>query len=282
MNRRDMEGSHLFSNKIKDDCKIYDLQGLLLDRNKHFTAAVEAFEYSFEDQLKSIVPDLMSKESVFAKALFASSVRVDLFIFVHLSKADKIIVYQVKPNLMQRRAVCVSVKTITEAQFIEWWAEHKQTKQTKPYRAEVTSRIRKSYFDGLLEPHGLKWGGNIDGFTVDMSKTPRVNALIENRFSKYMSVSDYDPRDFFKNGGGDYHSWLPLFQIKDGINVPLILCTYSKMGNHIIEIGATKLDSLDKDGIKYDEKFGSPTANVFRDTKSFKQWFDKVLLEEGV
>lgn len=278
MERRDMEGSHIFSNKIKTQCGIYDLQGLLLNKKGNFTAAIEAFEYNSHDQLKSIVPNLMTRESVFAKSLFASSVGVDLFVFVHLSNTNSINIYQVKPDLAEQKAKCVSTKTISEEQFISWWAEHKQTNQMKPYRDEVTSRMRRSYFDGLLESHGLKWGGNIDGFTIDLSGSPRVSSIIENRFSKFLPVQSYDPAKYFQSGGGDYHSWSPLFKIKEKLNVPLILCTYSKLSDHIMEIGATKIETLNNDGIKYDETIGAPTSNVFLNAAEFQRWFEKTIV----
>ena len=278
MVRRDMEGSHYFSNKIKTQCNIYDLQGLLLNKDGKFTAAVEAFEYSTQDGLESIIPSLMTKESAFAKSLFAASMGVDLYVFVHLfDDADKISVYQVQPDCVNQKTKCISAKTITETQFIEWWASHKQTKQTKPYRDEVTSRMRRSYFDGLLESHGMKWGGNIDGFTLDLKSTPQISSVIENRFSKYLDVKSYDPATYFQSGGGDYYAWSPLFQIKNKLHIPLILCTYSKLYNHIMEVGATKIDALDSDGIKYDETIGAPTTNTFNCVADFQKWLGDTL-----
>lgn len=230
MKRRDVEGAHLFSQEVADACGSCELGGLLMDDQGGFTAAVEAFELSRDEKAeRRCLTDLLRRDGFYhglcMGCRLARQLGVDTHLFVKVEGEDEIRQYQIVEKEAAGGSVLeeVSHSRLTEEAFVEWWAEHKKTKQTKGYRTDFQRRAEDSYFDSLLEFRGLRWGGNIDGFLTNAEG--RVTAIIENRYTKVCPIRRYDPAKHF---GDDINTWRPLILLREQLEVPLLLMTYSR------------------------------------------------------
>lgn len=266
--RRNTEGSHSFSENIDSSLGIFDMQGLLLNKDGHFTAAIEAFELPKGQHYTNLRADAFgNEEELYVRACFAEQVGVPFYVLLHAEDEKRIKVFEVYADVSTHKCGCRKQSFLTEHEFIEWWHKRKQTKQSKPYREQFLGRVSKSYFDTLLETNDLKWGGNVDGyFVTDSTSNYRVTGIIEKRFSTKTTITKYDPADYFHYGGGDYNTWKPLFTLKNILNVPLYLFTYSRAVGEDNLVGATILTKLTKDGITYiKDKSGKeikPTSQI--------------------
>lgn len=275
--RRNTEGSHLFSETIDNNLNIFDMQGLLLDRNGHFTTAIEAFELTANSRLKSLSQEAFDgEEKLYVRASFAAQVGVPFYVLLHKEGEHIIHFFELYADADSHKCKCRNKFHLSEAQFIEWWHERKQTRQTKPYREQFLGRVRRSYFDSLLESNELKWGGNIDGYFVSSKETNyTVEGIIEKRFTTRRSITRYDPAYYFNYGGGDYKTWEPLFTLKNQLAVPLYLFTYSRCEGEERKVGVTVVTSLSQRGITYitDERNHVilPYSNICNNEAELKQ-----------
>lgn len=255
MRIRNTEGEHPFSSRLDAECNIGSMQGLLMDDHGHFTAAVEAFELEQGEQIERIVGPVFSSDALFIKSCFAEEVGVPFFLLQHRDGTNGIVIHQIVPDRTNRVPKCLKRQSVHVERFAAWWRERKRTIQTKPYRADFQSRVRQSYFDWLLESHGEKWGGNIDGYFFSPYDGTILGA-IEKRFTNKAPLARYDPAKYFRYNGGDYYTWYSLFLLRDLLNVPLFLFTFSNIEGEQEQVGITIVDTLDHDGISYirDEK----------------------------
>lgn len=251
--RRNTEGTHQFSKIIDTNLGIFDMQGLLLNRDGQFTAAIEAFERPAQAPFTTLRQEAFgNEESLYVRACFAEQVGVPFYVLVHIEGVNRIKFFELIANTHSHRCECQNQFWLNEPDFIEWWHERKQTIQTKPYRDQFLGRVSRSYFDSLLEANGLKWGGNIDGYFVSSQDTNyRIEGIIEKRFTTKQSINEYDPASYFNFGGGDYNTWKPLFTLKDQLSVPLYLFTYSRCEGELDKVGATIVTGLSRQGISY-------------------------------
>lgn len=256
--RRNTENLHSFSEEINKKLDIFDMQGLLLNKDEAFTAAIEAFEYSDRTQATSICQDAFETvEDLYVRSCFAEAVGVPFYVLLHKQRGSQVTFYQVSPDREKQQPVCVERFRLTEGEFIQWWRKNKQTEQTKEYRRDFRNRIRESYYDETLESNGLKWGGNIDGYFVDRNAEERkIGGIIEKRYTNKKSIEEYDPADYFFCGGGDYHTWKPLFLLKEQMyqgkeDIPIFLFTHSNQEGEERKVGVTIVDKLTPEGIEY-------------------------------
>ena len=166
MRRRDVEGSHRFSREVAEACGIYELGGLLLNSQGEFTAAAEAFELERGEVPKGgSFSGLLRREGyerdIRAGCVAARELGVPFFLFAKVRGEPGIHQYEVtaQEGEGEPRLKSVSYRHLGEEEFLQWWREHKQTEQKKTYRRDFQERASDSYFDHLLEGHGLKWGG---------------------------------------------------------------------------------------------------------------------------
>lgn len=263
--RRNTEGTHQFSDIIDTSLGIFDMQGLLLNSQGSFTAAIEAFELPKHETFTNLRQETFgNEEALYVRACFAAQVGVPFYVILHIEGTKRIKLFQVYADINTHHCECQKQFWLSEPDFIEWWHERKQPPQTKPYREQFLGRVSKSYFDSLLEANGLKWGGNIDGYFVSSPDSNyQIEGIIEKRFTTKKTIYDYDPAFYFKYGGGDYNTWKPLFTLKSQLDVPLYLFTYSRCTGEQHKVGATIVTELSQKGINYilDENRNEVTPN---------------------
>lgn len=232
MRRRDVEGSHRFSREVAEACGIYELGGLLLNSQGEFTAAAEAFELERGEVPKGgSFSGLLRREGyerdILAGCAAARELGIPFYLFAKVRGEPGIHQYEVtaQEGEGEPRLKSVSYRHLGEEEFLQWWREHKQTEQKKTYRRDFQERASDSYFDHLLEGHGLKWGGNIDGLLIPAQGAARVAAVVENRYTNQAPLKWYDPGKHFDH---DIFTWRPLILLRKKLNVPLVLTTYSR------------------------------------------------------
>ena len=276
--RRNTERFHAFAHEVAQRCGIYDLQGLLLNGSWEPTAAVEAYELSEPLGVRPLIGTVISAGELYVKCVFAERAGVPLYLLTSVQGQRGVTIYEFQANHRVKRPHCASAEEKSEAEFAAWWQERKQTVQTKAYRPDLSGRISHSYFDGLLEACGEKWGGNIDGYLVSRDTGDvEIWGIVENRFTNKTALNVYDPQKYFQCGGGDYYTWLPLVNLCKQMAVPLFLTTYSNRPNETRSAGLTGIDSLTQDGITYwKNRSGDqilPCRNILSDVEEINRWY---------
>lgn len=268
MKRRDTEREHEFANRIYENSHMFDLQGLLIGKNSEFTVAIEAFE--IEENESFDFRNTFTIDSLHAKCTLASKINVPFYIIVHKENMDIFTFHNIE--LHNDQVVEVSQSAKSTAEFIQWWAENKGTIQTKRYN-EMQGRISDSYIDDVLETNGLKWGGNIDGFIVSKNDSNRILAIIEKRVTASFNIANYDPANYYNYRGGDYHTWLPVYNLAQILNVPLFLLTFEEGDN--ASVGAAVIKDILPKQLVYESP--PPNKNIFNNISSLKRWISEYL-----
>lgn len=245
---------------------MYDLQGLLIGKNSEFTVAIEAFDIDENEEFD--YRNAFTIDSLHAKCTLASKINVPFYIIVHKEKTDFFTYYNVALHNGQVVEVSQSIKSTAE--FIQWWAENKGTIQTKGYN-EMQGRINDSYIDDVLESNELKWGGNIDGFIISRHDSSQVLAIIEKRVTATFNIENYDPAKYYNYRGGDYNTWLPVYDLARMLNVPLFLLTFQEGNN--TSVGAAVIKDVLPKQLLY--KSPPPNTNIFNNIISLKRWISK-------
>lgn len=276
--RRNTERFHAFAREVARHCGIYDLQGLLLNGAWEPTSAVEAYELSEPLGDRRIVDTVISADELYVKCVFAERVGVPLYLLTHVQGQRGVTVYEFQADHGTKLPRCVSEEDRSEAEFVAWWQERKQTVQTKAYRPDLSGRIAHSYFDAVLEACGEKWGGNIDGYLVSWdSGDVEIWGIVENRFTNKTALRSYDPQRYFRHGGGDYYTWLPLANLCRQMEIPLFLTTYSNRRDETHSAGLTGIDSLTQEGITYWKNCAGeqirPCLNILSDAEEVRRWY---------
>lgn len=268
MIRRDMECPTAFAKRIKDECHIYDLQGLCKGKSENYTIAVEAIDME-NDPVDAYI-EIFSENELYARARFAERVNAVFVLMLHkrLKDKDEIILKSFKTDSDNTKVVCSESKCLTSDYFINWWKARQFKTQKKQYREEMQRKINSSYFDQLLEKNGSSWSGNIDGFMMseEASGCNDISALIEFRFSSNEDIEVYDPNKYFNSGGGDYVTWSGLIELSKRLEVPLYLFTFSrKMGNRD-KLGVACVEGITERGLVYRAGI-PPYRNISKSSK---------------
>lgn len=276
--RRNTERAHSFADEVAQCCGLHDLQGLLLNEHWEPTAAIEAYELSEALGNRRLTDLVIPADELYIKCVFAERVGVPLYLLTCIQGQRGVVIYEFQADHNLKVPRCVSAKGKSETDFVAWWRERKQTVQTKPYRRDLSGRIADSYFDSVLEAQDEKWGGNIDGYLVDWSSGDvDIRGIVENRFTRKTPLNSYDPQRYFSCGGGDYYTWLPLFNLHEQMGVPLFLATYSTQSGETHSAGLTIVESLNQNGIIYMcNRAGQqiyPYWNIMSDAGAIGRWF---------
>ena len=270
MERRNAEKQdHEFEQEFVKACNLYDMQGLLIGDDQ-FTAAVEAFTLTAGEHIDKLRTNAFTDEEWLAKLYFADSLNAEFHVFLHREGTASIYDYDITIDGFKNNTIVR--KIMTENEFVVWWRQHKRTIQTKEYRPELRDVIEKSYFDRLLESNGLKWGGNIDGFMLASDENHRPVIVLENRFTNNRTIKAYDPLAYYDE---DIQTWKPLILLCQILNIPCILCTYSKRENEERIMGMSRLIIQEQEAgrIRFTHKDGIPPCkNLFTDIDKAKNW----------
>ncbi len=252
MKIRSTEREHKFTEKLFYRLNLFSIQGLTLDRNRNFTAAVEAIQYEINEviNLEQIFPLIEVK----AKYFLAKSLNIPFYYIVFQNK-----VFEIFEITAEQKFQHVHIYRFNELEFVQWWAKLKGLNQPKPLM-EAAERVKNSIFDITLEKHNMAWGGNIDGF---MFKNKSFACIIENIYTQKHPLSSHlgEPSYYFNMRGPNYNTWLPTIKLAKQLNIPLFLFTIE--GNSEQEkIGFAIIDYLSKKGIYY--QTAKPNKNIVK------------------
>ena len=130
MQRRNAEKQiHYFESEFAKECKMFDLQGLLLNTDDEFTAAVEAFTYNEEEGITNARTSTFNEEEWEAKLTLSESLNIHFFLFLHKIGTSRIVMYDITQESFNSGNI--APQSMTEQEFVEWWRQHKQTIQYK-------------------------------------------------------------------------------------------------------------------------------------------------------
>ena len=256
MKIRSSENSHEFQERLFNRLKAYSLQGLLMNSNHEFTAAVEAVQY--DDCDDENVP-AFSDDQLHARCVLAENIGIPFYLLCYVRGIYRVNRVETKDN---------GIKTVLENElnedgFADWWAELKQTTQTKQLNNGGETRLRETVFDTTLRKHGLEWGGNIDGFMLS-DDGKKVKCIIDNISVSRSDLND-EPSHYFNSTnpkhGPRYEGWYGAVKLAKTLNVPHILFTIDKKSPTCEHIGFTVFDKLTPDGIYYVENV-KPNNNI--------------------
>lgn len=276
MIKRDMESPTAFALRIKNECKIYDLQGLCQNRNRDYTIAVEAIDMG-NDPIDAYV-EMFSPQDIYAKTRLAERLNAVFVLLLHTAaEPNEIYLKSFHTDSALHTVTCTETKQLSEAYFLNWWKARQSWTQHKEYREEMQRKIAASYFDQLMEQNGSSWSGNIDGFMLKKNAIGEedISAIIECRFSTNEDIRGYDPNKYFKSGGGDYVTWNGLLELSNRLSVPLYLFTYSRRIESRNQVGVAKIEGVDKkEGLVYSKGL-APCKNVKTTSIEVLDWIDK-------
>lgn len=272
MKKRDTERKHAFADELFEKCNIYDLQGLLLNKDYEFKTAIEGV-YLEENENWRELNQLFSSDEINAKLLMAEKLNIPFYIICHSFDTNKshkfeIIKYYridkgIYPNL---------IETFDELKFISWWKELKGTIQTKGFRNEAKERTINSYIDIVLAKYGLMWGGNVDGFMLSEDKS-NIRAIIEKRIcNENTKIKDYNPAKYFYNAKdplrNDYFTWKPLIKLAIALKSPLYLMTFQNNVND--KFGISHVKNI-INGLNFYGR--TPNSNLKRNINDFSLYY---------
>ena len=258
MKIRSTEREHRFTEKLFNHLRLFSLQGLTIDVNHNFTAAIEAVQYHKDERidLSSVFPFIEVK----AKYFLAKSLNVPLYFITHQHSTFK--VYHI---VCDNEFTSKLVYTFNEKEFVNWWATLKGLSQPKPLM-EAAERVKDSVFDITLVKYGMAWGGNIDGY---MFKNKKYACIIENIYTQRHPLESHkgEPSYYFHMRGPNYNTWYPTVKLAGQLNIPLFVFTIE--GNSKKErIGFSVIDYLSTKGIFYKGK--KPNQNILEGLQNIK------------
>lgn len=125
MGIRTSENYHEFQDRLFKRLKAYPLQGLLMNNQNEFTAAVEAIEYEEEDDLTTVP---FYEKELNARYVLAHTIGIPLYLILYMQGVYKILEVEKKNEKIK----LVFVETqLTEREFIEWWKKRSRRYKVK-------------------------------------------------------------------------------------------------------------------------------------------------------
>lgn len=256
MKVRTSENTHVFQTRLFEKFQAYSLQGLLMNEQHEFTAAVEAIEYEEGDD-KTKVP--FTERELHARYILAREAGIPLYLICYINEFYRIISVSEREGRVHLRID----KKLDENGFVEWWGEIKQTVQTRQLDNGGEARISKTVFDRVLRRHGYEWGGNIDGFVLT-EDGQSVRYIIDNISVSKANLDD-EPSHYFNSKnpkhGPRYDGWYAAVKLANQIEVPHVLFTIDKREQFREHIGLAVIDKLTPEGIFFAEDI-KPNENI--------------------
>ncbi|WP_294659883.1 hypothetical protein [uncultured Fusobacterium sp.] len=257
MKIRNTENNHYFQKELFRKLNIFELQGLLMDENRNFTAAVEAIQ--FEENETPNLEEVFSKEELYAKYRLAEELKIPFYLIRFFREKFGIVkVYKASDDKIELS----KVKEKTEKEFIEFWKRLKKTKQLHPLLNGAKERTDNTIFDKVLRKYNLEWGGNIDGFMI---RNRKIVAIVDNisigARSGPVDGNYANPALYFFKKGPRYETWLSSVKLAYKLNIPHLLFTIDKEDPNKDHIGFSIISLLNKTGIYYQNNL-APNKNV--------------------
>jgi len=278
MKKRTTESIHPFIAKLYNSLHAYHIEGLTMDKNREFTAIVEAIQFEKNEELN--VFSAFSEEDVLAKWLIANELSVPLY-FVCLKMGvfsifEAIEILRTENGMLSEISLNI-VEELNEEEFVSWWAVIKKTTQTHPLNNGASSRAANTIFDEILESHGFAWGGNIDAFIVD-SKFENVLCIIDDISIGFVDIENFqaDPARFFHKRGPIYNTWLSTVKLANRLNVPHLLLTKNAKDKEKEVVGISVIDHLDLSGIYY-VGGETPPQRIIKGINNIKRYIEEVI-----
>jgi hypothetical protein len=267
MKIRTTEKPHCFADQLCKTVPIYGLQGLTLGSQKEFTAGIEAVEYDAHEKVDaaSIFPMMKWK----AKWSLCDNLSVPLYALTYKPPHDFIEIFKVIFDSGGLQSLYKGKFIFDE--FAKWWASIKGTVQDKKL---YEAKGRLSFFDNLLDRYGLAWGGNVDGFLLDLKM--KISAIIEFRFPSKSALENYDPADYFNYRNGDYYMWEPLVLLSIRLRAPLFLMTFER-NSQKDRLGFSVIDSISKAGLSH--RGDRPCDNIIQGIGNIMDELERKLSE---
>lgn len=244
MTIRTTECEHLFTSDLFSKLGAYSLQGLTMNANYQWTAAIEAIEFDDDESVQ--IESVFREDETHAKLILAEAIHVPLYYIVY--HQHDFILFRVS-RLSSGKLHYKKENTLDETGFINWWQQIKGTPQTKDLNNGAQDRAYKTVFDRVLESHGLAWGGNIDGFIL---RNNQPVCIIENIYTRRNPLNSVkgDPAFYFFKKGPNYSTWFPTVTLANELHLPMLLFTFDGNTNEE-HIGLTAIHHLSDKGIFY-------------------------------
>lgn len=293
MIRRNVEEETQFASEVEKTCGGHSMQGFLRDNNGP-TAFVEAFE---KENPTETLNDAFGNDTTFelyCRAKFAEQANLPFYVFIYdgfVNDINRITKYRI--GVADNHSFCIyDEESMSEEDVIEWWQNNTyHIANPRPYRPQMIERLRNSRFDRILEgdqitcENHVKWGQNIDWFIMS-EDGENVVAIVENRIAsadaRHNSVDDYDPVrhataiNGSDNGDKDYYSFRNLNGLKNSMNIPLYLATYSRLLAESHKVGICEIYGVRKRDkrifYKNEGNVRRPSDNVFDNAETLNAW----------
>lgn len=314
LKRRTSENNNPFENKLMDKLKLYEMQGLLVDAEWNPTVGIEAIQSDDIDSILAKIDDSnfdqhfledvleqvnLNKKNLVGRYVLTHNLNVPLFVILYgRDRQNQYIFANFKISLERKNnttGIGIAIdheRTRNEADFINWWREHKGTIQTKDTANGAKPRIQRTSIDNILEEYGLEWGGNIDAFhpvTSDQydPATYKVQYIVD-----FISVSgnmekNADPHIWYDDGnpkhGPRYEGLKAQSTIANKLNVPHIMLYIDKNPKSNMErLGITSIKQISPKEIEltHDPKTGQqiiPGNNIISGLDNIEKEINRII-----
>lgn len=258
MKIRTSENPHAFQESLFRRLNAYSLQGLLMNAQHQFTAAVEAIEYEPGDNERT---KTFRIDELHAKYVLSRQIGVPFYVVTFKNGIFSIFRVFEKDGKISIKGE----RSLNEVQFAQWWGTIKGTIQNKLLNNGGENRIERTVFDRVLRQHGLEWGGNIDGFVLS-NDNQSVKYIIDNiSVSRSLDDNYANPAIYFNSTnprhGPRYEGWYAAVKLANQLHVPHALFTIDKKNPRAEHIGFTIIERLTPQGIFYKNNL-NPNDNV--------------------
>ena len=277
MRIRNTENPHAFQESLFKELGIYSLQGLLMDDNGNFTAAVEAVEY--EDNEEWSIP--FDTKDINAKFQLAKQLQIPFYIVSYYKCIFHIsVVVRSSDNEYHQKMI---EELNGNAFFASWWHKIKSRSQSKPLANGARPRANATIFDAALAESGLMWGGNIDGFLLKNSEC--ASCIIDCiSVSCNLDSDPYaNPAYYFNSPnprhGPRYEGWYPAVKLSHVLNIPHALLTLDKKNQNEEHVGMAFIRELSKSGLFFWEDI-SPNKNILSGKQNIINEFNSKVINK--
>lgn len=194
-----------------------------------------------EKEISSWLLKRDQKDDWVDRAVLASLLDVPLYLVLWQDNRDKYRMLSVHVE-DEERIVSEDEKLFNSCKELAKWLSVLKGIQVK--KGFFTPK-RLSSIDDCLRQNRVPWPGNLDGFLVS-PETGRVDVLFELRRTRVYSVEEHNLNKYFHQ---DFHGWEALDILREQLDVPLYILTWSSKET-IVKIH--ELKKITDSGLKYE------------------------------